>query len=193
MSNSASAIQTFTGIFLDPFDPDPEKIDITDIAHALANQCRFSGHTKRRWSVAHHSCLVSALCPDEFKLDGLLHDAHEAFCVDLPTPIKRHPSFAPYRDLERTVAAAVAERFGVTQSMLRIAAVSRFDRIALWAEAEELLHGTSEWTSLDTMSRDTSLLDIAHARLFIRDMLELDAETLFLKQFAVLTGKDVHA
>ena len=57
----SAAIQTFTGRRIDPFDPDPEQIVIEDIAQALGNQCRFGGHCRRFYSVAHHSCLLADL------------------------------------------------------------------------------------------------------------------------------------
>ena len=37
-------LQTVSGRFVNPFDPDPEQIDIADITRALANTCRFGGH-----------------------------------------------------------------------------------------------------------------------------------------------------
>jgi hypothetical protein len=36
-------IGTFSGLRFWPLDPNPEKILIEDIAHALAHQCRFGG------------------------------------------------------------------------------------------------------------------------------------------------------
>ena len=39
-----NCIRTFTGIYVNVFEPTPEMICIEDIAHALSNQCRFSGH-----------------------------------------------------------------------------------------------------------------------------------------------------
>ena len=48
-------IQTFTGKRMYPLDPKPEDICIEDIAHALSNICRFTGHTKKFYSVGEHS------------------------------------------------------------------------------------------------------------------------------------------
>lgn len=39
-------IETFSGHPIDPLNPEPHRIHHADIAHALSNQCRFSGHTK---------------------------------------------------------------------------------------------------------------------------------------------------
>jgi hypothetical protein len=52
-------IKTFSGINFYPMDPRPEDIRIEDIAHALSNQCRFSGHVAVFHSVAQHSILVA--------------------------------------------------------------------------------------------------------------------------------------
>lgn len=104
-------IQTFTGRKFYPLDPRPEEIFVEDIAHALARQCRFAGHVKRFYSVAEHSFYVMMFAPDEYKKWGLLHDAAEAYLVDLPQPIKK---FMPdYRDFEHKLQIAIAERFGL--------------------------------------------------------------------------------
>ncbi len=141
--NSASSIQTFTGIFFDPFAPDQALIRIEDIAHSLSLQCRFTGHVRRHWSIAQHSLLVADLCPPEHKLWGLLHDATEAYLADLPKPIKHHPDMHEYRRIESELECAIAERFGLAMPIPD--AVHLADRIALFAEADALHHGTTPW------------------------------------------------
>jgi hypothetical protein len=54
-------LQTVSGRWVNPFDPDPEQLDAGDIARALANQCRFGGHSRVFYSVAQHSVIVSEL------------------------------------------------------------------------------------------------------------------------------------
>lgn len=39
-------ITTYTGIHFEPANPDPEMIQIEDIAHALSLICRGNGHVK---------------------------------------------------------------------------------------------------------------------------------------------------
>jgi hypothetical protein len=39
-------LQTVSGRWVNPFDPDPAQFDPGDIARALANQCRFGGHSR---------------------------------------------------------------------------------------------------------------------------------------------------
>lgn len=94
-------IQTYTGKAFDLLDPQPEQVDILDIAHALSNICRFTGHCRAFYSVAQHSCLVARIvvdlwrrehgydCPEEVALVALLHDAPEAYIGDVSTPLKR--------------------------------------------------------------------------------------------------------
>ncbi|MFN9113590.1 MAG: phosphohydrolase, partial [Bacteroidota bacterium] len=68
-------IQTFSGIAFWPLDPKPEHVRIADIAHALSMKCRYNGHTRKFYSVAEHSVLVSRHVPEEDALWALLHDA----------------------------------------------------------------------------------------------------------------------
>ena len=85
---TSSGIITFTGKIIDPINPDPEDIDIRDIAHSLSQQCRFTGHTSEFYSVAEHSVLVSEAVPARDAALGLMHDATEAYLADLAKPIK---------------------------------------------------------------------------------------------------------
>lgn len=83
-------IETFTGKKFNLLEPGP--FDITDIAHALANNCRYTGHVRRRYSVAEHCVLVSEIMEDQSMgnpYEGLMHDAHEAYIGDMASPWKR--------------------------------------------------------------------------------------------------------
>lgn len=104
-------IQTFTGVAFWPLDPHPSEIDIRDIAHSLAHQCRYGGHSKRFYSVAEHCVLLSRVAPAELALSALMHDAAEAYMVDVPRPIKG--SLGGYRDIERGLEAVIMPRFGL--------------------------------------------------------------------------------
>lgn len=81
-------IATITGRVVDLAAPTPDMIDIEDIAHALSMLCRYTGHVEYHYSVAQHSCLVHDMIGAEWKLWGLLHDAHEAYAGDISRPYK---------------------------------------------------------------------------------------------------------
>lgn len=89
-------------------DPRPEEIDVLDIANALSKQCRFAGHTNEFYSVAEHSVYVSYMTLDP--LQGLMHDASEAYLVDMPSPIKK--AMSQYAAVEETIMNAIAKKFG---------------------------------------------------------------------------------
>lgn len=103
-------IRTFTGKYINPFDPKPEEIDIMDITHALSRICRFNGHSMRFLSVAEHSVNVCNKMPPELKLQGLLHDASEAYLMDIPTPIKKQ--LHGYYEAEDNLMKMIADKFG---------------------------------------------------------------------------------
>jgi len=102
-------IQTFTGRAFWPLDPRTEDIVIEDVAHALSNMCRYTGHTRVFYSVANHAVLASHACAPEDALEGLLHDASEAYLVDVPRPIKHY--MVLYKDVEARLEVVIAERF----------------------------------------------------------------------------------
>jgi hypothetical protein len=105
-------IVTYTGKRFWPLDPDFNGIDIADIAHALSNTCRFTGHTSEFYSVAQHSVLVSSMCPDA-PLYGLLHDASEAYLCDIARPVKHSDMFSGYREAEAWLQSMILLKFGI--------------------------------------------------------------------------------
>lgn len=132
------AICTYTGRVFRPLDPDPEQIDIMDIAHSLANQCRWTGHVKKFFSTAQHSVRVSELCPDELQLCGLLHDATEAYISDIARPVKRFTDWGQdYEAIEQKLWEAIAERFSLPLTLPT--AVKEADDLVLFAEMRDLM------------------------------------------------------
>lgn len=95
--------------------PQIDQVDIDDIAHALSMQCRYGGHTSRFYSVAEHCCYVSDYCPYDIKLWGLLHDASEAYLVDIPRPVK--VLLSNYAEMESKIMDCVALRYGLSKEM----------------------------------------------------------------------------
>lgn len=84
-----SIIETWSGHFFDLLHPEESVICIEDIAHHLAAENRYNGATRVPISVAQHSLLVADQFSEPWeKIYALLHDAHEAYCKDLPRPLK---------------------------------------------------------------------------------------------------------
>lgn len=114
--NKTDWIQTYTKKKFYPLEPETELICIEDIAHSLALQCRFVGHSKFFYSVAQHSVVLARLWfDDQFALAryALLHDASEAYLSDLPHPLKYLPEFDFYRAAEDRLQRMIYERFGL--------------------------------------------------------------------------------
>jgi hypothetical protein len=137
-------ILTFSGIEFWPIDPRLEDVCIEDIAHALSMQCRYSGHVSQFYSVAEHSIRVAELVPPEDQLWALLHDASEAYLVDLPRPIKRYTEIGRhYREAEDCLMAVICERFALHPDQPE--SVKRADQAMLCVEAKALLPNNSWW------------------------------------------------
>ncbi len=110
-------IRTVSGRYVDVFDPKPEMFVLSDIAHALSHLCRYGGHVPKFYSVAEHSfhCMermISTSGWDQWAIEALMHDATEAYLVDLPRPIKREIS--QYKEIEDKLATVIAQRFRTT-------------------------------------------------------------------------------
>ena len=145
-------LQTVSGRFVNPFDPDPEQLDAGDIARALANVCRFGGHARSFYSVAQHSVIVSELvearggdADDAFA--ALMHDATEAYLGDMPHPIKhRSPLGAAFKAAEDHLEAAIRDRFAIRADVPEI---KRVDRALLATERRAFSTEDWHWPELD--------------------------------------------
>jgi hypothetical protein len=129
-------IGTFTGRFVDVINPELEDIDIEDIAHALSHGCRFGGHTREFYSVAQHSILCSYMTTDlDYALEALMHDASEAYLIDVPRPIKIHLS--NYKEIENNLMTLIAKKFGFTWPLHE--SVKVVDEVLLQLEWDSLM------------------------------------------------------
>jgi uncharacterized protein len=175
-------IQVYSGHPFWPLDPRASEVDIRDIAHALANQCRFSGHVRRFYSVAQHSFHVSLACESKDALWGLLHDAAEAYTLDMPRPLKQHSAFAPYLEVEALIMRSVCERFGLPPEMPP--SVKQADDALLAAEVHSLMTPCEDiwgkWISTVMPWSGT-----------IEPMDPDRAKVAFLERFFVLTNSSV--
>lgn len=136
-------IETYTGKKFWPLDPRPEDVCIEDIAHALSLICRFNGHCKHFYSVAHHSVLCCKLASlkghgPRIRLLALLHDAAEAYVTDIPRPIKGY--IEGYRDIENRVQVTILEALGAGLPTLRERLiVKELDSIMLATEGKQIM------------------------------------------------------
>lgn len=106
-----TSIGLSNGDFFDFRDPKGHAFDIDCIAHALSNICRYTGHIRKFYSVAEHCVLVSRLVPAKYALEGLMHDASEAYVSDMASPLKA--MLPGYRKIEESVQEALAAFYGL--------------------------------------------------------------------------------
>ena len=129
---------SFSGAELSAENPDPASIRLEDISHHLSMICRFGGACPVFYSVASHSMYVADLLPDELKVEGLLHDATEAYVGDMVKCIKRQ--CPDYQRLEHIWELAIRDRFGLpTRPSAEVKAeIKRADIAALLAERRDV-------------------------------------------------------
>jgi hypothetical protein len=173
--------QTYTGKKFYPFDPRPEEICIEDIAHSLSMQCRFAGHCREHYSVAEHSVRGSAYLRGELALHFLLHDAAEAYLVDLPRPLKRTGVFGwLYRRVERRLELVIAEAFALPFPHSPV--IKQVDARMLMTEKRDLLTDPpAAWKESESMFppfADT-----------IKPLTPSFAEHCFLNRYNALTAR----
>lgn len=132
-------MQTRSGRAYHYENPQQDEIQIGDIAHGLSNLCRFGGHTAHFYSVAEHSVLVSLVVESthpEHAFAALMHDATEAYVIDVPRPLK-HLLGAVYAGLEAKAWAAICLKYGINPFLHEC--VKAADNAVLLAERDVLL------------------------------------------------------
>lgn len=142
--------------------------DIRDIAHHLALINRFNGASSRPYSVAEHSLLCERIANRSgggpgLRLAALMHDAHEAYCGDVTTPVKLCLG-AEWIGFESMHKANVRDAYGLRTLMAGYATqIREIDLIALATERRDLTafeHQRNErWAVLDGVTPDSERLD----------------------------------
>lgn len=181
MTDRGPWIRTFTGRRFYPLDPRPEEVCAIDIAHALSMQCRYAGHSRWHFSVAQHSVLVSEAvernhardCFASTLLWALLHDAAEAYVLDIPRPLKQ--AMPEFQAAEKKVLAAICDAFDLPHEEPAI--VKRIDTAILADEAKVLMGDPQDWN-----------LPEPALGIYINEWKPKQAEMLFLKRFMDLGG-----
>lgn len=172
-----SFIQTLSGKHFNYLSAQTDDVDIEDIANALSNICRFAGHLPEFYSVAQHSVLTSLLVPDEFALEALLHDAAEAYCQDIPAPLKA--LLPDYRRIEAEVDRVIRIKFDLPAAQHQT--VKYADLVMLATERRDLdIDDGTRWQMLDGIPA-TDLFSIIPMR-------PGQAYGLFINRFNDLTG-----
>jgi hypothetical protein len=154
---SSAAIETHTGILFDVANPTLEHITLDDIAHHLANVCRFGGACDPFYSVAEHSSLVHDLVAHagggkKQKLAALFHDAHEYVLGDIPSPLK--PLYQPaLGEAASRIDALIAELIGIKVELFKDPLVKEMDDRAMVIEAARVKHGPYwAWAKSDPLA-----------------------------------------
>ena len=143
-------IETASGRKVYFLEPDPDNIDLGDIAVALSRIPRFNGHTNRFYSVAEHCWIGARFIEPEFRLAFLLHDASEAYLCDIPSPIKQY--LPDYKEIELGIEKAIATKFGLEFPNNDM--VKYMDVVMLSVEAQHLVHSRgNDWQLWKTMKR----------------------------------------
>ncbi len=138
-------ITTYSGLDFDPIHPEEQKIQLTDIAHALSRICRGNGHVKTFYSVAQHCLQAAAEAKAQglsplLQLAALLHDASECYLSDVPHPVKQ--VLPDYCCIEDRILESVYHRFlGRVLTPEEAHQVKAIDTALLHSDLYHLLHG----------------------------------------------------
>ena len=175
MTQSKTAINTRSGLFLDFENPSPESIRIEDIAGGLSLAPRFGGQATRFRSVAEHAICVANLVETmgypELALVALHHDSHEAYACDIPKPLK-YLLDPEYTEITNRLDWAIATALKLPVLNLedeRARPIKDADDAMLVLEATEYLAG-------DPPDRDlpTGLLDLARVTVEVKKSMTPD-------------------
>lgn len=171
-------IETYTGQQFHFANPQPSEIHIEDIAHALSLLCRYNGHTKRFYSVAEHSILISQWLLfngyEDLALTGLLHDGAEAYIGDMPRPIK--VTMPEFKRLEERIDRAVSLRFGTAYPFPPI--VKELDTRILVDERKQVMNPSPNKWGTDDLEGISVEMDLWQPQ---------DVEKIFLYTYRMLT------
>jgi hypothetical protein len=170
----------------------PADVSIVDVAHHLANRCRFGGATRKHYSVAEHCVYVSGVVRrmggTRFdSLCGLVHDAAEAYLPDVQYPHKREPDFAFFCSIEHANLRVICRALDVEFPFPNDELVDLADKSVCLCEARALLPGGgADWQGCERWRRAAD----EHCTGLVGRLMEpatpKEAKRLYLDEFAVL-------
>ena len=146
---------THSGRRIDLPSPQRGQVHIGDVAVQLSRIPRFVGATLEPWNVAAHSLHCSALAEADgaslqAQLSALLHDAHEAYMGDIPSPFKQAvmaeagSMWCPLKLAEDKLQVAVLHQLGSLDCYeANRAAVKHWDLVSLATERKYLMHAAA--------------------------------------------------
>lgn len=159
-----TSIETYSGHYLDYFNPKPEQIEIADIARGLAHTCRYAGQTTVYYSVAEHAVRVRDYVASHqytanpsLTMAALHHDSHEAYLGDWPSPLKHVFDSALLKSLADDLDLAITKRFGFHWLYFDGPLVKEADLALLRAEAATLKYSHGIGPHWDNEERVTPL------------------------------------
>jgi hypothetical protein len=175
-------------------NPKDSSFTIVDIARSLAHQPRFLAHSSRPVSVAEHSLVVLEIvkrlvpdCDPFLALHALLHDAHEAFTGDIPSPFK---AFLKRRwgidvnDAQRQIQWGILQHFDIpTLTEEACGTITIADTYALKLERDALCNSEHPW-NVDTVTVPRAIVDLAN--LYHKRTTIARVTTLFLARYREL-------
>ncbi len=159
------SICTYTGQEFFPFLPEHESVLLEDIAHALSQKVRFTGHCSFLYTVGQHSLLMSMWAgklglSKDIQKQCLLHDAAEAYLPDIASPLKSsifikvndESDLVPFSAVEEVLLWTIFGRFQMNESLAP--QVHELDMEIFHAEREALMPSDCGWWTQEKVRDD---------------------------------------
>lgn len=141
VKQTETCIAVIGGGFFDLLRPEINDYDINIIAHALSRINRYTGHfVTENYNVAEHCVHVSYATDRRYAMEGLLHDASEAFTGDVSSPLKR--LLPDYRKIEDAIQAEIAKRFDLVYPFPK--EIHEADKRLYWSERATVAPGNDK-------------------------------------------------
>ena len=156
LKNPTSGI-LHSGTWFDYANPDPDTINLSDIAFGLARERRFSG---QGISVAEHTIMgfrfLEKMLQDTTARYFAFHDASEAYLRDLPGPLKR--LLPGYRYVEQRLKFLIWEKYvGPRPDPEILKLLADVDRDLLLAEGRKF----TKWRPIDKPVWSWDFMDLS--------------------------------